>query len=163
MKKNASLLWSHCPITGLLLLLFNFAVSDGRAADPAKVGPQGTSAASYLSEARRSLTEARKATLDLRGAVGHYLDAASEAMQAVSVPSEEDPKEAREIYNRASEQVAILLKSSDSLRNRTEIYDSRDDSYRLSFTPGSRSAGTWDPNYFNLLRTRKEVRAGLRF
>ena len=66
-------------------------------------------------------------------------------------------EEARSIYNAASQEVAVLLRSSAELWNRTETIPSRDGTYRLRFAAGSRKEGTWDPGYFDFLRTPKQV------
>src|SRR5271157_846010 len=145
-----------CQIAGLLLLLCYLAVSDGRAADKATLPPEGSDA--IVSEARLSLAEARKTQSDPRAAVGHYLDAADAAVRSVGVSSgNEVTEEARSIYNASSQEVAVLLQSSAGLWNRTETVPSRDGIYQLRFATGSRKEGTWDPGYFDLLRTPRQV------
>ena len=145
-------------IAGLLLLLYYLAVSDGRAADSVAVPPEGSAAEAIVSQARLSLAEARKTQSDPRTAVGHYLDAADAAVRSVGVSSgNEVTEEARSIYNAASQEVAVLLRSSAELWNRTETIPSRDGIYRLRFAAGSRKEGTWDPGYFDFLRTPKQV------
>jgi hypothetical protein len=145
-----------CQIAGLLLLLCYLAVSDGRAADKVTLPPGGSDA--ILSEARLSLAEARKTQSDPRTAVGHYLDAADAAVRSVGVSSgNEVTEDARSIYNAASQEVAVLLRSSAELWNRTETIPSRDGVYQLRFAAGSRKEGTWDPGYFDFFRTPRQV------
>src|SRR5271166_121275 len=145
-----------CQIAGLLLLLCYLAVSDGRAADKVTLPPEGSDA--IVSEARLSLAEARKTQSDPRTAVGHYLDAADAAVRSARVSSgNEVTEEARSIYNASSQEVAVLLQSSAGLWNRTETVPSRDGIYQLRFATGSRKEGTWDPGYFDLLRTPRQV------
>ena len=50
-----------------------------------------------------------------------------------------------------------MLRSSAELWNRTETIPSRDGIYRLRFAAGSQKEGTWDPGYFDFLRTPKQV------
>ena len=66
-------------------------------------------------------------------------------------------EEARSIYNAASQEVVVLLRSSAELWNRTQTIPSRDGIYRLRFAAGSHKEGTWDPGYFNFLRTPAQV------
>ena len=143
---------------GLLLLLYCVAVSDGRAADAAAVPPEGSAAEAIVSQGRLSLAEARKTQSDPRTAVGHYFDAADSAVRSVRVSAGgEVTEEARSIYNAASQEVAVLLRSSDELWNRTETIPSGNGIYRLRFAAGSHKEGTWDPGYFDLLLTPKQV------
>src|SRR5271167_225823 len=125
-----------CQIAGLLLLLCYLAVSDGRAADKVTLPPEGSDA--IVSEARLSLAEARKTQSDPRTAVGHYLDAADAAVRSVGISSgSEVTEEARSIYNAASQEVAVLLRSSAELWNRTETISSPAGIYLLRFAAGS--------------------------
>jgi hypothetical protein len=145
-------------VAGLLLLLYCLAVSDGRAADSVAVPPESSAPDAIISQARSSLAEARKTQSDPRTAVGHYLDAADAAVRSVGVSSgNEVTEEARSIYNAASQEVAVLLRSSAELWNRTETIPSHDGIYRLRFAAGSHKEGTWDPGYFDFLRTPKQV------
>src|SRR5580704_7424990 len=145
-----------CQIAGLLLLMCYLAVSNGRAADKVTVPPEGSDA--IVSEARSSLAEARKTQSDPRTAVGHYLDAADAVVRSLGVSSgNETSEEARSIYNAASQEVVVLLRSSAELWNRTETIPSHDGIYRLSFAVGSHKEGTWDPGYFDFFRTPKQV------
>jgi pimeloyl-ACP methyl ester carboxylesterase len=142
-------------IAGLLLLLYCLAASDGHAADSVTVPPEGSASEAIISQARLSLAEARKTQSDPRIAVGHYLDA---AVQSVGVSTRNDvTEEARSIYNAASQEVAVLLRSSAELWNRTETIPSADGVYRLRFAAGSHKEGTWDPGYFNFFRTPKQL------
>src|ERR1700674_4071243 len=121
-------------MAGLLLLLYCLSVPDGRAADLVAVPPGGSASETIISEARLSLAEARKTQSDPRTAVGHYLDAADAAVRsAVFSSPNEVTEEARSIYNAASQEVAVLLRSSAELWNRTETIPSRDGIYRLHF------------------------------
>ena len=145
-------------IVGLLLILCYLAVSDGSAAGAVALPPEGSAAEAIVSQARSSLAEARKTQSDPRTAVGHYLDAADLAVRSVGVSSgNEVTEEARSIYNAASQEVAVLLRSSAALWNRTETFPSHDGIYRLRFAAGSRKEGTWDPGYFDFFRTPKQV------
>jgi len=134
-------------IAGLLLLLYYLAMSDGRAADSVAVPPAVSAPEAIISQARLSLAEARKTQSDPRAAVGHYLDAADAAVRSVGLSSgNEVSEEARSIYNAASQEVAVLLRSSAELWNRTETIPAPDGIYRLRFAAGSRKEGTWDPS-----------------
>ena len=143
-------------VAGLLLLLYCLSVPDGRAADAAAMPPESSAPEAILSEARLSLAEARKTQSDPRTAVGHYLDAADSAVRSLGVSSGNEA-EARSIYNAASQEVAVLLRSSAELWNRTETIPSRDGAYRLHFAAGSKKEGTWDPGYFDFFRTPRQV------
>ena len=143
-------------IAGLLLLLYYLAVPEGRAADSVAVPSESSPAEAIVSQARLSLAQARKTQSDPRTAVGHYLDAADAAVRSVGV-SPGSEAEARSIYNAASQEVAVLLRSSTELWNRTDMIPSHDVTYRLRFVAGSRKEGTWDPGYFDFLRTPKQV------
>jgi pimeloyl-ACP methyl ester carboxylesterase len=145
-------------IAGLLLLLSCLAVSDGRATDSAALPPDDSPPQAIVSEARLSLAEARKTRSDPRIAVGHYLDAADAAVRSVGASSgNEATEEARSIYNSASQEVTVLLRSSAQLWNRTETIPSREGTYRLSFAAGSQKEGTWDPAYCDFFRTPRQV------
>src|SRR5271166_4539765 len=142
-------------MAGLLLLLCYLAVYDGYAADAAALPPEGSAPEAILSEARLSLAEARKTQSDPRTAVGHYLEAYA-AVRSLGVSSGNEA-EARSIYNAASQEVTVLLRSSAELWNRTETIPSRDGIYRLRFAAGSHKEGTWDPGYFDFFRTPGQV------
>lgn len=145
-------------MAGLLLLSCYLAVSDGRAAGAVAQPPGSSASEAIVSQARSSLAEARKTQSDPRTAVGHYLDAADAAVRSLGVSSgNEVSEEARSIYNAASQEVAVLLRSSAELWNRTETIPSREGSYRLRFAAGSRKEGTWDPSYFDFFRTPGQV------
>src|SRR5580692_8323345 len=143
-------------VAGLLLILCYLAVSDGRAADSVAVPPGGSAPEAIVSQARLSLAEARKTQSDPRTAVGHYLDAADAAVRSLGVSSGNEA-EARSIYDAASQEVAVLLRSTAELWNRTETIPSADGIYRLRFAAGSHKEGTWDPGYFDFLRTPRQV------
>ena len=104
-------------LAGLLLILCYLAVSDGRAADAVAVPPpEGSAAEAIVSQARLSLAGARKTQSDPRTAVGHYLDAADAAVRSLGVSSRNEvTEEARSIYNAASQEVTVLLRSSAEL------------------------------------------------
>jgi hypothetical protein len=145
-------------IAGLLLLLSCLAVSHGRATDSAALPPDDSAPQAIVSEARLSLAEARKTQSDPRIAVGHYLDAAHAAVRSVGPSSgNEVTEEARSIYNAACQEVAVLLRSSAQLWNRTETIPSREGTYRLRFAAGSQKEGTWDPAYCDFFRTPRQV------
>ena len=143
-------------VAGLLLILCYLAVSDGRAADSVGVPPEGSAAEAIVSQARLSLAEARKTQSDPKTAVGHYLDAADAVVRSLGVSSGNEA-EARSIYNAASQEVAVLLRSRAELWNRTETIPSHDGTYRLRFAAGSHKEGTWDPGYFDFFRTPGQV------
>jgi len=149
---------SPCQLTAMLLLLYFLTVSGGRAADSVGVPPEGSAAEAIVSEARLSLAEAQKTQSDPRTAVGHYLDAADAVVRSLGVSSRnETSEEARSIYNAASQEVTVLLRSSAELWNRTETFPSHDGIYRLRFAAGSHKEGAWDPGYFDFFRTPKQV------
>src|ERR1700738_1046971 len=133
-------------MAGLLLLLCYLAMAEGRAAGAMALPQEGAAPEAIISEARLSLAQARKTRSDPRTAVGYYLEAADAAVRSVSVSSGNEA-EARLIYNAASQEVAVLLRSSPELWNRTETIPSRDGIYRLRFAAGSHKAGSWDPGY----------------
>jgi hypothetical protein len=68
---------------------------------------------------------------------------------------------ARLTYNNACQEMAVSLRSSDQLWNRTTTFQSGDHMYQLRFAAGSRQDGTWDPNYFDFFRTRKQLHSRL--
>ena len=136
--------------------MFSLAVSDGRAADAVAMPSEGSAPEAIISQARLSLAEARKTQSDPRTAVGHYLDAADAAVWSVSVSSGNEA-EVRSIYDAASQEVPVLLRSSAELWNRTETIPSRAGVYRLRFAAGSHKEGTWDPGYFDFFRTPGQV------
>ncbi len=145
-------------IAGLLLLWCYLVLSDGRAADAVALPPEGSAPAAIVSAARLSLAEARRTQSDPRTAVGHYLDAADAAVQSVGLSSgNAGSEEARSIYNTASQEVTVLLRSSAELWNRTETIPSYNGTYRLRFAAGSHQNGTWDPGYFDFFRTPRQV------
>ena len=110
------------------------------------------------SGARVSLDTARKTRSDPKTALGHYLDAADAAVQSMSSPSGNEATDARLTYNRACQEMALLLQSNSQLWNRTETIPSGDHVYHLRFANGSRQTGTWDPNYFDFLRSPQPLR-----
>jgi hypothetical protein len=147
-----------CVVTALLLLLCCLILPNGRAADAVTPPSEGSAPEAIVSKARMSLAEARKTRSDPRTAVGHYLDAADAAVRTVGLSSENEvTEEARSIYNAASQEVAVLVRSSAALWNRTEMVPSGNRTYRLRFAAGSQKEGTWDPAYCDFFRTPRQV------
>lgn len=145
-------------IIGLLLILCCLALDDARAVDAVTLRTEGPTPEAIVSGARLSLAAARKTQSDPKAAVGHYLDAADAAVRSVGGSSgNEVNEEARSIYNAASQEVTVLLRSSPELWNRTETIPSLNGVYRLRFAAGSQTEGTWDPNYFDFFRTPRQV------
>jgi pimeloyl-ACP methyl ester carboxylesterase len=114
-----------------------------------------------LSGAQISLDEARRTQADPRTAVGHCLDAAYTASGLVSSASGDEATDAQLIYNNACQEMAVLLRSSNELWNRTSTIQSGDHSYQLRFAAGSRRTGTWDPNYFDFFQRPKQLHSKL--
>jgi pimeloyl-ACP methyl ester carboxylesterase len=146
-------------MAGLLLLICYLAVSDGHAAEAAAPSLEGSALEAIVLEASVSLTEARRTRSNPRTAVGHYLDAAEAAVRSQSFSSGgKVAEDGRLIYNAATQEVTVLLRSSAELWNQTETIPAHDGVYRLHFAGGSRKSGTWDPNYFKFFRTPEQVR-----
>jgi pimeloyl-ACP methyl ester carboxylesterase len=133
----------------LLLVSVLLAVSAGCVSQPAS-GPLG--------EAEASLKQARKDRADPQRAAGDYLDAADAALRSTDRRSAEGPAEARVTYNNACQGLALLLQSDRQLWDRTTSVQSPHHIYRLHFGGGSRQAETWDPAYFDFLRTPRRLR-----
>jgi pimeloyl-ACP methyl ester carboxylesterase len=133
----------------LLLLTGIFAVAAGCVSQPAS-GP--------LAEAELSLKEARRDRADPQRAAGDYLDAADAALRSTDSGSVEQPEQARVTYNTACRELALVLESNHQLWDRTSSVQSPRHIYRLHFASGSRQAETWDPAYFNFLRTPRRLR-----
>ena len=81
---------------------------------------QGAGQNPTLAAARLSLAEARKTGADSRTAVANYLAGADLATRAAGSLSGAEADEARLIYNAASQEVAVSLRSFAELWNRTE-------------------------------------------
>ena len=148
---------SAARVARLLLLLCFLAVPDGRAAGAPALPSEGSAPEAILSEARLSLAEARKTHSDPRAAVGWYLRAADTASRAATESSNSQASEARLIYNSAAEEVTVLLWSNHELWNKGETIAFDSGLYQLHFAAGSRKDGTWDPSYFDLFRTQKQL------
>ena len=97
---------------------------------------------------------APKATPEQRAAL--YLDAASEASNLFDSPA--SAKAANDIYNQATADLAVLLRSADNGRmwNRPITLNSGGKTYRLRFAPESRD-GNYDPNDFTSFVPADEV------
>jgi hypothetical protein len=133
------------------------AVSNGRATSAPALPPEAPALEAILSEARLSLAEARKTHSDPGAAVGWYLQAADKALRAAGESAGNQASEARLIYDRASEEVTVLLWSNHELWNKAETIAFDKGSYQLRFAAGSSKDGTWDPTYFDLFRTQHQV------
>ena len=112
--------------------------------------------ARLVSEARTRLNLAESHRSEPSVAAGYYLEAAQLATQSASPKA--DKEDAIKIYNRASEELTVLLKSTPDLWNRTETFNSPHRTYRLHFAQKGIESGTWDPDYFTFFRTRQQVR-----
>ncbi len=142
-------------LSRLLLFLCYLVISSGC------VTQQASNRNLPLSGAQLSLDEARRTQADPRTAVGHYLDAAHTSLALMSSPTGEQATDARLTYNSACQEMAVLLRSSNQLWNRTTTIQSGDHTYQLRFAGGSHQAGTWDPNYFDFFRTPKQLHSKL--
>jgi pimeloyl-ACP methyl ester carboxylesterase len=114
-----------------------------------------------LRKAQLSLDEARRTQSVPIVAAGHYLDAAYQALGLMNSAAGDEETDIRLIYNRACQDLTVLLRSNNQLWNRTETIQSGDHAYRLRFAGGSQEAGTFDPNYFDFFRTSKQLRKKL--
>jgi hypothetical protein len=149
--RNISQTW----VAPLFLTLCCLAICSGRAADT--VSSEASGSETIVAEARLSLAEARKTHSNPRTAIGHYLQAADGAMRAVNESPVNQASEARLIYNNVCKEVTVLLWSNHELWNKAETIVSNKDSYQLRFAAGARKEGTWDPTYFDLFRTQRQV------
>ena len=140
-------------IIGLLFLFGGASVS---VAQGTGLMPSA-SAQAIVSEARLNLVEARKTRSDPRTAVGHYLEAADDALRVMGSSSPNERSEAQLIYDSACQEVTVLLHSTGELWNKPEPIPSGNSTYRLRFATGLRKDGTWDPSYFDFFRTPKQV------
>ena len=107
------------------------------------------------SEAQLSLIEARRSSANPRVAAGYYLDAADAALRSVNGRPTSATEDSRLIYNRSCQELTQLLHSHPELWDRTETIQGASHIYRLRFAAGSRPAGIWEPDYFNLFRNPK--------
>ena len=114
-----------------------------------------------LRKAQLSLDEARRTQSVPIVAAGHCLDAAYTALGLMNSAAGDEETDIRLIYNRACQDLTVLLRSNSQLWNRTETIQSGDHAYRLRFARGSPAAGTFDPNYFDFFRTSKQLRKKL--
>jgi hypothetical protein len=137
-------------------LLFLFGGASVSVAQGTDLMPSA-SAQAIVSEARLNLVEARKTRSDPRTAVGHYLEAADDALRVMGSSS---PKrsEAQLIYDSACQEVTVLLHSTGELWNKPEPILGNS-TYRLRFATGLQG-GTWDPSYFDFFRTRSKFMKG---
>jgi hypothetical protein len=76
-------------------------------------------------DALLSLTEACGSRSDPKVAAGYYLDAADAALRSVDGQPGSGIGDSRLIYNRACEELAVLLQSNPGLWNRTETIQSK--------------------------------------
>ncbi|MEI8340291.1 MAG: alpha/beta hydrolase [Verrucomicrobiota bacterium] len=111
-----------------------------------------------ISEARASLNLAERNRSHPAIAAGYYLDAGHLAAQTLAVSSGKSTADAIKVYNRAAEELTVLLSSTPELWNRTETFNSPHGTYRLHFAPGLKSSRTWDPGYFTFFRTSQEMK-----
>lgn len=112
-------------------------MAEGRAADSVAISPEGPTPEAIVSIARLSLAEPRKTRSDAKTAAGYYLDAADAALRSVGLSSGDGvTEEARSICNASSQEVALSLRSSAELWNRTETIPSREGTYQLRFAEG---------------------------
>jgi hypothetical protein len=144
-------------LTWSFLLAFCLVMSGGGWCATHQGSVQGAGQNPALAAARLSLAEARKTGSDSKIAVANYLAAADLAAHAAGTLSGAEVDEARLIYNTASQEATVLLRSSAELWNRTETIASSNGIYRLSFAKGSQNDGTWDPGYFDFFRTPRQV------
>jgi pimeloyl-ACP methyl ester carboxylesterase len=116
------------------------ALLAGCTTTPQTAGPQYAPAANGLREARSS-----NVSLDIRAA--DYLQAA--AMTAPLLGTGTQPTPARETYNTAAAELAILLRSADGGRwwDRPLTVTNCSVTYHLRIEPAS--YGVWSPNYFS--------------
>jgi pimeloyl-ACP methyl ester carboxylesterase len=125
------------------------------------VSQQASNPNQPLRKAQVSLDEARRTKSVPIVAAGHYLDAAYTALALMNRAPGDDETNIRLIYNRACQDLTVLLRSNNQLWNRTETIQSGDHAYRLRFAGGSQEAGTFDPNYFDFFRTPEQLRKKL--
>jgi pimeloyl-ACP methyl ester carboxylesterase len=78
-------------------------------------------------------------------------------MRAASELPVNQPGQARLIYNSACQEAAILLWSNPELWNKPETIPFDKGLYHLRFVAGSHQDGTWNPSYFDLVRTPQQV------
>ena len=83
------------------------------------------------SESQLSLIEARKARSDPKLAAGLYLDAVDAALRSINGTSDGAGRDARVVYNRACQELTVLLQANPQLWNRTESIQSCNHVYRL--------------------------------
>lgn len=109
-------------------------------------------------QALQHLKDAGATTASAEERAVNYLAAAAEASVLLGRPESAD---ALEIYNRAAAELTVLLRSADSgkMWNRPLTVSSGGESYRVSFTKGSRE-GVWDPGYFTSFTPAEEVKDG---
>jgi pimeloyl-ACP methyl ester carboxylesterase len=96
--------------------------------------------------AAKSLRNARSTQLPLEVRAGDYLQAA--ALTAPALGSGQQPSPARDIYNSASAELTILLRSGDNGRlwNRPLTLTANNTTYHLRLQPAEMAI--WSPDYF---------------
>jgi pimeloyl-ACP methyl ester carboxylesterase len=137
----------------LLLLSCCLAIATGCVNQPAN-GP--------VSQAQISLNQARHSRADPKTAVGYYLEAEDTALISTNSSSTAQVTESQVIYNNACQEMAVLLQANPGLWNRNEAISADGHTYRLRFISGSHQAGTWDPAYFDYLRSPRQLRRRFR-
>ncbi|MEI6399505.1 MAG: hypothetical protein WCO71_12115, partial [Pseudomonadota bacterium] len=134
------------------ILMLGFALLQGCATQSTRPGTR------LVSEAKTLLNLAETHRNMPSVAAGYYLDAAHRASRTLEISSKTERHEAILIYNRAAEELTVLLRSTPALWNRTQTFHSSQSSYRLHFASSMKQNGILDPDYFTFFRTRKQVR-----
>jgi hypothetical protein len=108
-------------------------------------------------QAAKELREARSARASTKQRLGHYLQAAAEAGPLLGQGAEAPA--ARDIYNLATAELTVLLRSADGGRlwNHPLTVTAGGSSYQLHVAPASRQEGTWAPGYFTAFDTPRQV------
>jgi pimeloyl-ACP methyl ester carboxylesterase len=108
--------------------------------------------------AAKQLHEARATRQPAEQRAAHYLEAAANAAPRLGVGAGE--KEVRDIYNAATAELTVLLRSADDGRlwNRPLMLTANGATYRLGFAPASLQNSTWAPGYFDFFWTPKQVK-----
>ena len=103
-----------------------------------------------------SLKRAESKSLTPEQRAAHYLDAAREA--SALLDSSHSKEAARIIYNEATADLTVLLRSADNSRmwNRPITLNSGGKTYHLRFAPKSRD-GNYDPDWFTSLIAADDV------
>ena len=108
-------------------------------------------------QAAKELREARSARASTEDRLGHYLQAAAEAGPLLGQGAEAPA--VRDIYNAATAELTVLLRSADGGRlwNHPLTILADGTSYQLRVASSSRQEGTWAPGYFTAFDTPKQV------